>query len=243
MITEEQIRKLKPGDPLVIHCEYIKHLSSGDIVIKCLMVRGGELSTDNKYVHRSCVSLPTEYKTVINARDIFRNMSEGEKACISNFLSSYFREATKQEEIRNALKKMGIDLTNIRPKYDPTRLFKKGDRVRIKSVNGRHWNLWTKEVENQIFVVDADEVECNCVYLGIGVDQTCGVDAHYLELVTPVEEMEPYKLIDSPNTYNIVRDSATVMTIHKKSHPSAKAAAESARDRLNAEWRKEQNND
>lgn len=123
-------------------------------------------------------------------------------------------------------------------KYAPPRLFKKGDEVTPRIYLGRK----DKGLEmGEKYIVTADEIAGDMVAikhhftLRPDIVQTC-----FLELVTPVEELEPYKLIDSPNTYNIVRDSAMVMTIHKKSHPNAKAAAEAERDRLNAEWRKEQ---
>ena len=128
------------------------------------------------------------------------------------------------------------------PKHDPCRLFKKGDIVRLKEWNGRCPALpedW--KFDNGLFKVHEDEKFNSSVEITRENSKTVYIaPICFLELVTPVEELEPYKLIDSPNTYNIVRDSAMVMTIHKKSHPNAKAAAEAERDRLNAEYRKEQ---
>jgi hypothetical protein len=125
-------------------------------------------------------------------------------------------------------------------KHDPTRLFKKGDKVRVVEWNGR------KDCRNgmEATVLSNERgcfVDIECMIKAVKAELT--YPACQLELVTPVEEIEPYKLIDSPNTYNIVRDSAMVMTIHKKSHPNPKAAAEAECARLNAEWRKEHNND
>ena len=128
-------------------------------------------------------------------------------------------------------------------KHDPTRLFKKGDIVELDT-HGRDIAASMKRAGIELgerYTVTEDENNTGYVsFIGDG-----GIECHamffWLKLVTPVEELEPYKLIDSPNTYNIVRASAMVMTIHKKSHPNAKAAAEAERDRLNAEWRKEQN--
>ena len=134
--------------------------------------------------------------------------------------------------------------TENKPKHDPTRLFKKGDKVRIVKYNGRKFDAASLTFQlGKVYSVCEDEDTTHC-YVML---QSCGICyAHpvaFLELVTPVEELEPYKLIDSPNTYNIVRDSAMVMTIHKKSHPNAKAAAEAECARLNAAHRKEREND
>lgn len=131
------------------------------------------------------------------------------------------------------------------PKHDPCRLFKKGDKVRVVEWNGRrfHDRDYGVDIETgciaKIYESERDEPK-KCALKVAYRHYLFTVPTCFLELVTPVEELEPYKLIDSPKTYNIVRDSAMVMTIHKKSHPNAKAAAEAERDRLNAEWRKEQ---
>lgn len=131
------------------------------------------------------------------------------------------------------------------PKHDPCRLFKKGDKVRVKNTNGRHYNSWSKKVENQIFVVAGDEIEHANVYLDVGGNRSYGVDPAYLELVTPVEELEPYSVKDDGGFYYIEKQDElhALCTFNKNTHPNAKAAAEAECDRLNAEWRKEQNHD
>ena len=131
--------------------------------------------------------------------------------------------------------------TENKPKYDPCRLFRKGDKVRIVKHNGRKFDAAPPTFQlGKVYRVDEDEDTENCYVMLQSCDLYYAHPVAFLELVTPVEELEPYKLIDSPKTYNIVRDIAMVMTIHKKSHPNAKAAAEAERDRLNAEHRKEQ---
>ena len=239
MLTQEQTKSLKKGDKIVHEIRFIEEC--GDY-IKCSF---SPLFTTDKatfLIDRSFVSLPSyHHKTVIDARDIFRNMSEGEKAMVDNFLSSYFRETEKQAKMRNALKKMGVDLTNIRTKHDPCRPFREGDVVEPKQVKGRVYSKDSKYLIGKKCIVFRDEAEPGYVVISYA-GKNYSINAAYLELVTPVEELEPYELIDSPNTYNIVRDSAMVMTIHKKSHPNAKAATEAERDRLNAEYRKKQNN-
>ena len=125
------------------------------------------------------------------------------------------------------------------PKYDPTRLFKKGDKVRVVERNSRCDGRYGEYLRGAFCEVLDDEEKNNDVHLNHN-GSLYHIDPAYIELITPVEELEPYKLIDSPNIYNIVRDSAMVMTIHKKSHPNAKAAADAECARLNEEYRKEQ---
>lgn len=125
------------------------------------------------------------------------------------------------------------------PQHDPCRLFKKGDKVQVISLNGRCCGKYGEYLRGAYCIVLEDEEG------GLGVKMRHNADDYildpaYLKLVTPVEEQEPYTLIDSPKTYNIVREKSMVMTIHKKSHPNAKAAADAECARLNAEWRKEQ---
>ena len=60
-----------------------------------------------------------------------------------------------------------------------------------------------------------------------------------LELVTPIEESEPYYVEDCYDAYCVCRDSMHVVDFNTARHPHAKEAAEAERDRLNAEHRKE----
>lgn len=123
------------------------------------------------------------------------------------------------------------------PQHDPCRLLKTGDKVRYCERDGR--KLFRLQ-DGEIYEVKRNEGDTGTVE--IWLRKQFGRSEYYpynvFELVTPVEE--PYTLIDSPKTYNIVREKSMVMTIHKKSHPNAKAAAEAECARLNAEWRKEQ---
>lgn len=246
MLTEEQIKKLKPGDPIVIHTTFVRSDAEGDIYYKAQSFSGRNYVY---FISPDCVSLPTEHKTVVDARDIFRNMSEGEKAMVDNFLSSYFRETNKQEKMRNALKKMGIDLTNIRPKHDPTRLFKKGDKVRVVEWNGR------KNIRNgMIGEVVSDEFSCKVELAIDGWTKDVFYPACHLELVTPVEELEPYFIYESKEeesfdimkrvgklnlTRNCIYYKTEINDHAELTREEAKAAAEAECDRLNAEYRKE----
>lgn len=148
------------------------------------------------------------------------------------------------------------------PKHDPTRPFKKGDIVKPVERWGRKVpdavNVYGYEVpggpENKEWVVQEAEtfgmVEVLCKIRG----EYCRhkLPFFHLELVTPVEEIEPYSIIVQPEDYHCVRimkgtkiyssipfdeEECVCRTLEE-----AKAAAETERDRLNAEHRKEQSN-
>lgn len=65
-LTEEQIKKLKQGDPLIIHGTFVKIDGDGDICIKSPMTFCGRLyDNDIKHAHPSAVSIdksPYEYQ-------------------------------------------------------------------------------------------------------------------------------------------------------------------------------------
>lgn len=132
------------------------------------------------------------------------------------------------------------------PKHDPCRLFKKGDRVRLVERYGRKPDDGAPI--NVICDVEEDEYEDGTVTITYCYDHKAElfrVTALYLELVTPVEELEPYYVREFRETVQILRRDCgiEVASYDKEEHPHAKEAAEAERDRLNAEYRKEQNND
>lgn len=126
-----------------------------------------------------------------------------------------------------------------KPKYDPCRLFKKGDKVRVVEYKGRSYSLYWKKRLGEILTVTESEDET----ADIEVDEQC-IDPAYLELVTPVEELEPYYVRESGSSFSIAREGEKgILSVYFKGfHPHARAAAKADRDRLNEEWRKEQNN-
>lgn len=138
-----------------------------------------------------------------------------------------------------------------KPKYDPFRLFKKGDRVRIVKCSGRcYTTFWEPFVGVEMYVKTSETA-----YSLPEVETAKGlqpIDPAYLELVTPVEELNPYSVHESEviQGFDIVRDKLCVMTFPFGAKEcgwyynrlAAKEAAEAERDRLNAEYRKEQNN-
>ena len=257
MLTPEQIQNLKPGDKLALSHPLIfrEYDSEND---ELLARNNGEYI----YFHAVDVELPSEHGTSVPT-----------------------------------------------PKHDPTRLFREGDKVRLVERYGR--KPFTFSVSEVILTVAANEDWKGMV--SIAEPDACDTfDIHYshLELVTPVEELEPYHVqksvvfdswricnrnndiifqfnpdpcnqslnieeaeklaraecdylnerfrdligkavpVEDLEPYSVVdahthwdvadKDMKTVATYSKGFHPNAKAAAEAERDRLNAEWRKEQ---
>lgn len=143
----------------------------------------------------------------------------------------------------------GIKNTVPAPKYAPCRLFKKGDVVRVVKNKGRKL-----ECSGSLATVKKDEDE-NKVLITIDGSGIWWVDAAYLELVTPVEELEPYyvstnidcstctifkrvgekKLVYS--AYYFVYGKGCTNAIMSINEAQAEAEAECAR--LNEECRKE----
>lgn len=131
-------------------------------------------------------------------------------------------------------------------KYDPCRLFKEGDKVRRRKVlEGRYLSCMMHDLpfDTEFTVISGEK---NAM-VGINKDN----DIHWvsfamLELVTHVEELEPYSVRES-DAFDIVREGKIVMTIpftedDYYTFEQAKAAAAEECDRLNTEWRKEQSN-
>lgn len=117
-----------------------------------------------------------------------------------------------------------------KPKYDPCRKFKKGDKVRVVERHGR--KFWNAAPET-IYTVVADEylhddrsvLHRGCVGLNDGKPETCSswnVPFFHVELVTPVEELEPYSVGESSDYFSVDKDD------------------EAERDRLNAAHRKDE---
>jgi hypothetical protein len=163
-----------------------------------------------------------------------------------------FIKPEKYEEAINALRERGFDImdlvngvkiTETAPKYDPSRKFRKGDKVRVVEWNGRDIAR-----VGQIGYVVSDEYNSR-VELGIdGWKNSVYYPACHLELVTPVEEQGPYSVRHNEahaawSIYGPFGLSA-VNYFYGERYPytneTAKVAAEAERDRLNAEYSKEQ---
>lgn len=133
-----------------------------------------------------------------------------------------------------------IEVTGVCPpsKYDPCRLFRKGDKVRVVEWNGRR--PWCEALLGKETTVLHDESSYGVrIQIGESVESYCTLNACFLELVTPVEEVEPYTVVESYGRTDIMKDDY-VITTYTDSHPHAKKSAEDECDRLNEEYRKEQ---
>lgn len=127
------------------------------------------------------------------------------------------------------------------PKYDPNRLFQKGDRVRVVEYKGRI-KPYLKDVLGKVYTLDEGENNIHIAYIKAdGIDL---LDVCHLELVSPVEELDPYEVTESTDYFAVAhrRTGDEPATFWKESHPNPAAAAEAECARLNAEHRKEKTN-
>lgn len=135
----------------------------------------------------------------------------------------------------------------VAPKYDPCRLFKKGDRVKSRIVYGRKPVCGIDGVAAKINSVEliVESNEGKRENGTVDIKFPCGtigqIDPVYLELVTPVEELEPYSVGESTDYFSVDKDDEKLSLYWKDKHPHAKEAAEAECARLNAEHRKKQN--
>lgn len=98
----------------------------------------------------------------------------------------------------------GTKNTEPSPKYDPCRKFRKGDRVELKEeIDGRNLSAFVSGLTlGKVYTVEEDEKDCTVV-----LSCDCGLGKYsfvHLRLVTPVEELEPYRVgtgIDSQLLY------------------------------------------
>lgn len=176
----------------------------------------------------------------------------------ANIVVNYVDEEDQESSLWIPLQKLAI-LHPIAPtpKYDPCRLFKKGDKVRYCAPDGRIYadrGSLRKHIRNRDFThVIRDELGNGRVgvYDPFDAENLYYVPAHALELVTPVEELEPYHLnevydIDDGNLigYEVAQGDARDAIFyggenHSRTTKQAKEAAEAECARLNAEFRKE----
>ncbi len=144
------------------------------------------------------------------------------------------------------------------PKYDPRRKYKEGDMVSpcfwydrppaayyISEASG-HFTP-----EDGLYEVDKDEMPDATVLVRYK-DKVISMQACQLELMTPVEELEPFRVSYTNGEcgmFEVMRGEQCVSVYpygsiesrYYKKAEQAQAAAEAERDRLNAEWRKGRN--
>ena len=159
----------------------------------------------------------------------------------------------------------GTKNTDPAPKYDPCRKFRKGDKVRVVECNGRDYkdydpytNLQTSELYT-VLENESEAIDGGCGDILIAKDNIeQEILFCFLELVTPVEELERYVIIhnkrekffdvawkDDDETDGRTGRTRCRATYWYNSPPQsytqteAKAAADAECARLNAEYRKE----
>lgn len=125
-------------------------------------------------------------------------------------------------------------------KHSPLRRFRKGDRVRVVAWQGRV--PLCASILGKIANAVCDEHDFGVRIQIDSGEGYCTINSCFLELITPVEELEPYEVTESTDYFAVENRSKgdEVATFWKEWHPNPKEAAEAERDRLNAEHRKEQ---
>ena len=142
-------------------------------------------------------------------------------------------------EMKSLIKKLSS------PKYDPNRLFCEGDEVRVIEKDGRtvhdplNGGIWRVARNERTGGAHEMSVLVHLIY----EDEKTALQIHvpfcFLELVTPVEELEPYSVGETTDYFSVDKDNEEVSLYWKARHPHAKEAAEAECKKLNEEYRKE----
>ena len=134
------------------------------------------------------------------------------------------------------------------PPYDPCRTFRVGDIVCHVERAGRTYFDAPPLGEKCRVIEPENKAGIVCVEYKVNDERyTHEIPFYHLELVTPVEVLEPYYVKDDGTHYVVGKRPEEPEIVYlaeysKTLHPHAKEAAEAERDRLNAEHRKGQNN-
>lgn len=132
------------------------------------------------------------------------------------------------------------------PKYDPCRPFREGDEVRYVPCNGRDCPAMPCDeyYREKTLTVVKDEDSNHQVLVRTQDGREKYIRFCYLQLITPVEELEPYSVEEDKWYWHVLEErnggKMTVCKFLKDFHPHAKEAAEAECKRLNEECRKEQ---
>lgn len=136
-----------------------------------------------------------------------------------------------------------------KPTYDPCRIFKKGDKVEYSPRDGRDC-LEAPWIYDEAEVIEDEDKTGSVVVrftFNYGAPSIHKVPWYYLQLVTPVEELEPYYVGETASVYEVFNrneNNSSVAIFFKSQYSIEKAKERAAAEcaRLNAEHRKEQNN-
>ena len=160
-------------------------------------------------------------------------------------------EVLMEESFRLLETELDAVVKEEKPKHSPYRRFREGDKVRVVDRDGRSWWLLdphTTITNDGIYTVLENESEViaggygELRIAGIGTEHE--VPFYFLELVTPVEEVMPYKVVHTRGFYSVEDKKLDIVASYScKLHPNAKEAAEAECARLNEDWRKEREND
>ena len=128
-------------------------------------------------------------------------------------------------------------------KYSPIRRFRKGDRVRVVAWQGRVPSC--SAILGKIANAVCDEHDSGVRIQIDSGEGFCTIFSCFLELITPVEELEPYEVTESTDYFAVAHrvTGDEPANFWKEWHPNPKEAAEAECARLNAEHRKNLNND
>lgn len=140
-----------------------------------------------------------------------------------------------------------IHPTTEQPKYDPCRKFREGDIVEPCQVKGRWFGTAWKNRSGIRFTVTKDEDEEGVMWVQDPDSlHPKDVEAVFFQLVTPVEELEPYIVYENLSVCGVMhRDEkdGKFIAVYFISHYGktiARERAEAECARLNEEYRKEQ---
>jgi hypothetical protein len=201
------------------------------------------------------------------------NLKEGDTLLLAVILErkithGYFKVKTSKDSCVTA-STIRLFLPPEKPKYDPTRLFKEGDKVKPAERHGRKTPKLNYKAEYTVTSSEDDYGTVGVEYFNGDMPVSVSIPFYWLELVTPVEELEPYYIETETFDYEIRNanddpDIGTSLALHIKiqdpdegqilrvksyyesyvySREHAIADAEAECKRLNDEWRKEQNRD
>ena len=114
-----------------------------------------------------------------------------------------------------------------KPKHDPCRMFRKGDVVEPKQVKGRVYSKDSKHLIGKKCIVFRDEEEPGYVVISYA-GKNYSINAAYLELITPVEELEPYTIelgVTGKGTDYRIKKDGVIICAYSCAHPNPRRAA------------------
>lgn len=253
--------------------KYIKVGKWYNVPFKVVEIKSGDIHMENGGIKAVCQ--PSELSEITARQDVRPEHSTGgtlshPERVWNDLIDVLFDDDGQKyaedlsKAMRNHIKSITPDNENVTkntetaPKYDPNRKFRKGDKVKLVARDGRSYidyDPTTKLREGAFYTVledESDVIEGGCPAIRIADEHAeYEVLFYFLELVTPVEELEISRVFNDKKmgAWIVTKDNFThayfpyrceVSDNIANSKEEAKACAEAERDRLNAEYRKEQ---